>query len=334
MEREPATFLPEHIRDVLKRKSSRDPASRFPKKLHLLLSYVSDLPTLEDQVGLAWTSEDEFKMNKSTLADVMGIKLNTLNVNLRDLKFQQLQRDKDGWTRWKRSGFTRATNGIDAEGDLPASPRRPPVQSDAGFVGRSPSVPFVLGKLTDPQNERFLTDSHRLWTEVLQCSPTSPVPTDVAIERAATRFRYPEQPLQNAKEVVEAIIRPSSSDSKLIFTDFCRFLAMFGPERTIMLKIASLLTCSNATGKWLTFDRTHATARPPFAYFETSIPNCLSIHHADNTHEKVYNVPTLESGGDGYLIDEYGKQYKDWDDWFGQHPIKHQQQSYAILAYP
>jgi hypothetical protein len=333
MEREPATFLPEHIRDVLKRKSSRDPASRFPKKLHLLLTYVSECPTLEDQIGLAWTNEDEFKMNKSTLAEVMGIKLNTLNVNLRDLKFQQLQRDKDGWTRWKRTGFTRATNGIDAEGDVPASTPRPPPQSEAGFVGRSPSLPFALGKLSEPQNERFLMDSHNLWTEVLQCSPTSPVPTDFAIERIATRFRYPEQPLQNAREVVEAIIRPSSSDTKLVFTDFCRFLAMFGPERTIMLKIASLLTCSNATGKWLTFDRSRPAARPPFAYFDSSTPNCLMIHHADNTREKVYNVPTIESGQIGYLIDESGKQYKDWDEWFARHPIKQQQMGYGILAY-
>jgi hypothetical protein len=54
--------------------AEEQPGPRFSvsKKLHLLLSYVSEAPTLEDRAGVAWTSDNEFKMNKSILADVMG----------------------------------------------------------------------------------------------------------------------------------------------------------------------------------------------------------------------------------------------------------------------
>jgi hypothetical protein len=321
MERDPAPFLPAHIREVLKRKSSRDPASRFPKKLHSLLTYVTEVPGLEEQVGLAWVADDEFKMSKNTLASVMGIKLNTLNVNLRDLHFSQTQRDKDGWTRWKKAGFTRSGTGIDPDDGLP-SPLRTTAKVDAGFVGRAPSIPFNLGKLTDQMSERFLMESQQLWTSVFQCSPTSPVQTDAAIEKAALRFRYQEQPLENAKDVIDAIVRPATSDSRMVFADFCRFLAMFGPEKTIMLKIASLLTCSNASGKWLSFDRDHSGARPPYAYFDLQMPNCLVIHHGDNSQERVYNNPIVEAGTETYLVDDSGKGCKDWDEWFTKHPVR------------
>nr|1PP7_U Chain U, kDa initiator binding protein [Trichomonas vaginalis] len=99
--------LPPEIVAALKRKSSRDPNSRFPRKLHMLLTYLASNPQLEEEIGLSWISDTEFKMKKKNVALVMGIKLNTLNVNLRDLAFEQLQHDKGGWTQWKRSGFTR-----------------------------------------------------------------------------------------------------------------------------------------------------------------------------------------------------------------------------------
>jgi hypothetical protein len=333
MDREPASFLPEHIRDALKRKSSRDPASRFHTKLHLLLSYSSDVPSVQDQLGLCWASDDEFRMNKSVLCEVMGIKLNTLNVNLRDLHFRQLQRDKEGWTVWKRPGFTRAANAVEHESDPTLSPlRRAGASAEPAFVPLPRATPptFSLGRLTDFQCARFFGEAQRLWTDVLECHPTFGVSADVVIDKAAGRFRYEEQPLQNARDVIDAIIRPAATDSRLVFADFSRFMAMFGPENTLMLKIASLLTCSNGSGNWLTFERAGG-ARAPFAAFDPTMPNCLVVHHGDRTTERVYNNPTAESGREPYVIDEYGKAYRDWDEWFGRHPVR---QAPAPFAFP
>jgi hypothetical protein len=335
MEREPASFLPEHIRDVLKRKSSRDTTSRFHTKLHLLLGYVSDTPSYQDLVGLAWTTNDEFKMNKATLANVMGIKLNTLNVNLRDLNFVQIQRDKSGWTYWKRAGFTRTASTIEPEENGAAAKpgRQSTRQLVNGLIGKSPTIPFTLGKVTDDQSELFLASAQKLWFEVLQCSATAQVAIDFAIDRAASRFRYQEQPIENAHDVINAIIRPSLVDAKLGFADFCRFLAMFGPEKTVMLKIAALLTNSNKSGKWLTFEKAKEAVARPSAFFDYAIPNCLVIHHADYSQERVYNIPTTEAATGPYLVDEFGDRYKDWDEWFIRHPVK-QQGSVGMLNFP
>jgi hypothetical protein len=325
MEHEAGEFLPEHIREALKRKSSRDPNSRFQTKLHLLLSYSSEFPSLSDRIGLMWTSDEEFKMNKITLSSVMGIKLNTINVNLRDLNFEQVERDKEGWTRWKRVRFTRANSGIDADRD---SARR----TDPNYIGRAPTLPFQLGRMSHPQCESFVAESQRIWVDLLQCSPTSAVPTQTVIDRSARHFRYNEQPLENAREVIEAIMVPTLGDTKCGFADFCRFLAMFGPAKTIMLKIASLLTCSSQSGKWLTFESPSQIQHPPpYASFDKSTPNCLVVHHGDGTIERAFNDPNTSANDDGaYLFDDQGKVYRSWNDYFALHPVR---QSNSIGPY-
>jgi hypothetical protein len=316
MDRGPASFLPEAIREALKRKSTRDPNSRFPAKLHLLLSYTSEWPDFQEMVGIAWANDEEFKMNKPVLADVMGIKLNTLNVNLRDLRYEQVQRHEDGWTRWRRPGFTRLANTIEEEEDLPRE--LPPVPD---FVGRMP-LPFALEHVTEEQRENFLTDAQRLWMEILRCSPTAVVPVDFVVDKAAQRFRYRDQPLENAREVIAAILKPAASGERFVFADFGRLLAMFGPAKTIMVKIAALLACSNATGRWLMFERNHSVMGP-LAFFHQYVPNCLVVQHSDNSQEKVFNVPVVEAPGD-YLVDDFGNRYDGWEAWFGKHPVRGQ----------
>jgi hypothetical protein len=292
----PASFLPDPIRGVLSRKSSRDPFSCFSTKLHLLLRYSSDVPTFQARIGVAWVTDDEFRMNKTVLSEVMGITVNTLNVNLRDLHFQQLQRDQEGWTRWKHANFTRWLNGAD-------------------LIQSPPTLPFQLAHLTEPQIRRFDDDSHRLWTVMHACS------AEVAIDKVAVRFRYGEQPFANSREVIGAIIRPSLVHSRFSFADFGRFFAMFGPAATVMPKIASLVACSNVTGKWLTFEH-ELPPKPPFASFDLEIPNCLVVKHADGQTEKIFNIHSVESGADPYLVDDSGKMYKDWDEWFTTHPFR------------
>jgi hypothetical protein len=152
MKREVSDFLPDHIRVSLKRKSSRNPNSRFQRNPHLLLSCSSEFPSLQDPVGLGWTSDSEFKMNKTTLSSVIGIKLNKINVNLRDLNFEQVERDKEGWTAWKGVGFTRSNSGIEADGD---AARR-------NYIGRVPTLPSQLDRMSRRQCESFVAESQRI----------------------------------------------------------------------------------------------------------------------------------------------------------------------------
>ena len=98
--------LPVELQTIIRRKCSRDPKTRFTYKIHLLLAFVLTRSQLEDEVGIGWVSEHEFRINKKKLVELLGIKMNSMNVNLHDLGFHKMQHEKNGWTRWTRDGFT------------------------------------------------------------------------------------------------------------------------------------------------------------------------------------------------------------------------------------
>lgn len=329
---EAASFLPPEIQQILKRKSSRDPASRFSSKLHMLLTYVTKNPQREDDIGLCWVNENEFKMNKKILIQIMGIKLNTLNVNLRDLGFTQVMHDKDGWTQWKRSGFTRSEfNMTTKEGDvIQVASKKKRVASETvplpvdPYVGSPFSNPIKLGTVKPDSEETFFMRAGQIWNEMFPgTSFQTPVPTNTLVSQAARRFKQQEQPLDNAQEVIQAIISPSRTIPTSTFVDLCRFLAMFGPENTIMLKIASLLSCSNNSGNWLQFDE-NPTMTPSYTvgYFDKNEPNCLVIKHNGIT-SRVWNNPLIDAFGN-YLTDENNRRYVQWEEYFQQNPLRDQ----------
>ena len=329
---DPQSFLPPEILEALKRKSSRDPASRFTAKLHLLLKYSMKDRSFEERLGCGWVTDDQFRICKSVLCEVMGIKLNTLNVNLRDLNFTQKQRDKDGWTLWTRSGFTRSSSGM-ANGDQDDAI----LQKRHQLTGCRPDMcympnemPFHLGMLTADMSAQFLFTAQQQWREITDSNAPS-FDTKLLIERAALQFKHENQPENNAKAVITAIMTPNADEAPpvLTFRHFCRLLAMFGPPETIMQKIASLLTCSNALGNWLTFD-TEAGRVPPYALFDVNCPNCLLINRSDKSLDKdrsierVYNDPTVPHDTEEktmYLIDENQKRYRSWAEYFEEHPV-------------
>jgi serine/threonine protein kinase len=306
---EPASFLPENIRDILRRKSSRDPNSRFTTKLQVLLSYTSQYPALREQVGIHWTTDEEFRINKSVLSSVMGIKLNTMNVNLRDLKFEQSDRNKDGWTSWKRPGFTRQSEPPDLS-----------MQSASIAPSRAN---FTVARLTPAKTNEFWQSSMRLWSDLFGTDDSArDIPGEQAVDQAARHFKHNEQPLENAKDVIRAIMARQGRGDALTFTEFSRFMAMFGPGWSVMLKIASLLTCSNNTGKWLTFDSQAPETGVAQARFDDAEPNCLVVKHCDGKLERVYNDPLVPHGRDPYVTDQRGEAFMNWDDYFRIHPVR------------
>jgi hypothetical protein len=308
--------LPPHIQELLNRKSSRDPISRFTSKLFTLLSYVEQFPGTESQVGVAWVGDDIFKMNKQILTNVMRIKLNTLNVNLRDLHFKIQHRDQDGWTLWKRDGFTKSSVGVMSEPGIAPFANTPPLPS----YGYAPMhYPFSLGPFMRQGIDEFFSAAGTLWSH-LAGGGNSQIDAYHFLRRAAERFREEGQQLQNAVDVLTAIITPTKT--RLVMAgDFLKFMAMFGPEKTVMLKIASLLQCSHRTGEWLTFDLDQHALPRVFAAFEKTEPNCLAIHIFDQV-SRVWNDPRTEAnGGTQYLTDEHGAYYSSWEDYFTKHPV-------------
>jgi len=317
--------LPIEIVTALKRKSSRDPNSRFPRKLHLLLSFLNSNPSLVDDFGLEWVTNDEFRMNKKIVSQVMGIKLNTLNVNLRDLEFKQLQHDKNGWTKWSKTGFTKHSVFPDVanEGSIvkPSTmndenamkKRKNPIKQMPDYHSREM---MKLGAVNPNLNDQFAIIVEEIWISLFRCNKAEKIPQRIFIDKAANEFKQQEQPLENAIEVIRAIIAPIET-THLLYSDLYKFLAMFGPKSTIMLKIAQLLTCSNNTGSWL-----HFTPDPPTdigseftGCFNIYEPNCLVLKYRDGSERHIWNNPLIDAMGT-YLTDDNGRTYNSWDSFF------------------
>lgn len=323
-EADPMNFLPPEIQTILKRKSSRDPTSRFSTKLHILLTYVSQNPDLEEKIGCAWVTEEEFRINKRILVNVMGIKINTLNVNLHTLGFIQQKHNKDGWTLWKRPNFTRTSQDISDPAASAPQPKHPKAFTPA----------FTLGPVPQQDFENFIERCKQIWMEEFQTNDVlKPIITNTFIEKAAARFKQAEQPTDNAREVLRAIIAPSQPEY-IDFNQFCRFMAMFGPEPTIMLKIASLLSCSNNTGQWLMFEKVAPqNCNQFYGAFEESQPNCLMLNTKPPT--KIWNLPSIEARpNQKYIFDQKNILYLSWEDYFQRNPLPYSQQIHPDYQYP
>ena len=299
--------LPLHIISALKRKSSRDPNSRFSKKLHLLLSYVEENPTLAEEIGLEWTSETQFRLNKKLTCQIMGIKLNTLNVNLKDLGFKQLQHDKNGWTRWERDGFCKS---------LPLQETTTESHSHVKPHYNKPIPHIQIGNCSQSVIEQFYETVSHIWASLFNCPINEHISINKFYDATAIAFKQPEQPYENAFEVIQAIILPYDRNY-MNFYDLYRFLAMFGPKNTIMLKISILLSYSNSTGNWLHFVQEPSDPLIPFyGSFDESEPNCLVIRYRTGQILRAWNLPFIEASGGSYIIDEKQNKYNNWENYF------------------
>lgn len=352
--------LPQEIQMMLKRKSSRDPNSRFANKLHQLLNFAGNDITRQEFIGAGWTADDNFRINKKRLIQIMEIKLNTLNVNLKDLKFQQLHYDIVGWTLWHREGFT-PTSTVDdiaivksdkaGNSKLPAnsslsngstfsigdndsviSQFRDGPKSDKLSIGNSEEMQqsklaiikdITLGKCDTTQTQKFKRATISIWEEILE-SNNQQHSVSGFIQKAAIRFRESHQRLDNAKDILNRILI-CQDQSQISLVDFAIFMARFGPEETLMLKVGSLLKSSNQNLNWLRLVTSHDSipGEPDsnfYGFFDDTCQNGFVLHHSDGSKTIVYNIvdaPSTES----YLVDANNNRYSSWQDYFTRNPV-------------
>lgn len=325
--------LPPEVQAILRRKSSRDPASQFTPKLHTLLTLSTESPQREDELGLGWLGNNEFRMNKKLVGEIMGIKINTLNVNLKNLGFKQTQRDKDGWTHWQKADFTKDNCGISSMDDQQKQKR---CKSQIGasnltYSGRiGPDIP-----IREQIETSFRNECKKVWCSLFSVNKES-YPVNDFIPAAARILKQERQPQNNAESVLKAIIHPrQDSNGFVTFQDFCRFLAMFGPPKSSMLKIASLLEHSNNTGNWLTFLPETQQPNTFYGAFDPITPNCLVLHKKNGTEIKIYNKPQIEADGTCYLVDSMGREYSNWTEFFNMNPdaIEQEQENYPPMSF-
>ena len=342
-------MLPTSLRETIRRKSSRDPSSRFSRKLHALLSYVSANPEMEEQIGIGWLDDQVFQVCKKRLLEIMGIKLNTLNVNFHQLRFVQLQCDRQGWTRWRRDGFTRQEIGTDNavssnnhnnhndshhshnlnsnssnsnsvnSNELFDNPRGGQQHNSSVNNEDEENIELKLGHVTEEQINVLTSHVQIEWQEITGGDKKS-VAANFFISKVASKYKQPQQEKANAYDVMKAIFAPHSTES-IKFSAFYRFLAMFGPAETVMLKIHSLLEVATAGTPWLYFGLLPSSDFNGFyGHFDENEPNCLVLHNKDGTLTHVYNLPLVPSG-ESYIVNTQGTKYDSWEHYFQENPV-------------
>ena len=303
--------LPADLRLILGRKSSRDPESRFTSKLHMLLNFVTENPSREEDLGVAWVSEDEFKLNKRVLANIMGIKLNTLNVNLKDLHFQQQQHNKDGWSRWKKVGFTRSQ--ISSNQQVISKGAK--VMREATF-----NLPFRIGPANDIFFKEFQRSCIVTWKELTSLNTNRSYDSQSFLQHAAAKFKLSNQDDKQAMKILRGIIAPQNVEL-INFEMYARFLAMFGPPETVMQKVISLLESAEREKPepWLLFSKPKVMPQN-YGMFDENEQNCLDIRMYGNKIS-VWNIPLINANGGDYVIDEDGRMFQSWEAYFKSHPL-------------
>jgi hypothetical protein len=283
---------------------------------------------MEEQMGLGWCDNDVFRIFKPRLLGVMGVKLNTLNVNLHDLHFVQLHGDKNGWTRWRRDGFTRRNYQV----VLPRADPSLPALDGNGIFGEAdvhilPKEPVIdrpllnVAHMDEEQARTLETLCISEWSTICNSVEVISVSTDFFVSTAAQRYRQPNQPFQNAFDVLRAIIAPQDAiDVK--YWDFFRFMAQFGPPETVMLKIHSILEVTATGHPWLYFGLVPGNEEQmSWAAFDPREVNCLVIYNGRGNTDTVWNLP-LVLFGDEFLIDKDGRRYSSWQAYFQDHPAR------------
>ena len=305
--------LPLAVQKILQKKSSKHPGTRFTSKLSVLLSFVEANPHTEDEIGVAWVSETVFKMKKSVLAELMKIKINTLNVNLRDLDFRSVDSNKDGWTKWTKSGFTRSSLQ-----HVPIEIENNKLNShESSHHDAFPNRPTIsLGCFPNSLLYIFHHDSIALWQKIIHPTLSNTLFPDF-VNSCAQYFKLPDQTFEEARSLIKFVL---PDKHQINFTHFQKFMSLFGPEKTVMDKLQSLLNTSKSYGTWLSFNSNQIVSTKRFVgYIDSKDANAVVITKGGLT-TKIWNLPLLDSSKD-YLIDESCRLYHSWSDYFTEHPL-------------
>lgn len=173
--------------------------------------------------------------------------------------------------------------------------------------------------LTEAHDIKLFTNQLRkLWNDLGNTDINTPADATVFIQNAALLFKQPEQPLSNAIEVIKAIITPQPDQTTVSFMQFAKLMAMFGPKETFMIKVSSLLICSNTGGQWLIFTKYNGSSQC-YGYFSDEQLNCLELNQIGKPTIHVYNQPLVQANHS--FVRNENEFFKNWEAYFAKYPF-------------
>jgi hypothetical protein len=333
-----AAQIPEDIREpfAAKPRGRAEAEGIFAPYLWHLLNWVGDDLTLQANVGCGWESDTVFFLEKRRFCAVFQVAMNTLNLKLRERKFDLARHPHHSVCSCR--DFTRTAT-IDDLKRIDARRRAgdaPPVTPRVLLIPLLDSVrlfSFVFFDL-DKFKLGYVIPA---WTEI--CRETIwAIDKSLFVVRAAEKFatslqqhEYDSQQTEfgqwlaqtgsDINEVAKLMINyVLVHDQQGIVTilDFARFLTRFGPEDCLLDKIHQLLRCSSVFGDVFRpkVQASDDGNRPLISYSNT-YPNCFVLKKPPGISYHVYNAP-LGPTKTGFLFDETGKWFLAWQPVFDQ----------------
>ncbi|KAH0794367.1 39 kDa initiator binding protein [Histomonas meleagridis] len=167
--------------------------------------------------------------------------------------------------------------------------------------------PFKLGGgLSSDEVSEFWKDCLSFWRHIYPNKCV--VNTTHFIRKLAEKLRLPNQIESNAREALAFIFDPETQP-ETEFTQFCAFMAMFGPSSTAIRKLGQFLKCPEKLKDSLVFPDIDELMTSKFN-IDLMEMNCFTLNG-----KNVYNRIAVDTNGN-YLVDSDGVEYGSWDEFF------------------
>ena len=294
-------FIPKQLLEKIRKRSNRNEESRFPHKLWALLNWVNEKPERSEICGCGWFDDEIFFLNKDIICNILDIKLNTFNVNLKTLGFEQAKPRKSGITYWKNPSFTKNSN-IEFLQQI-----RNPFNQNSEFSILKPKIRAVYLTLLEKLELYYLSN-----TEIL-CFKSYVInyweiffPNKFIFAVSYSLFcKVFEE--KSIKQHDFYILRESLSlqtQDVVSIMDFAVLLSRFGPFDSIIFKIAQFQQILND----LRID--YGTFRYISSFFSPTYHNCFKFSYTVGEYH-CYNLPLVHSRSE-YLVDEDHNRFNSW----------------------
>lgn len=295
--------VPDGLISFIRKRSSRSEKTRFPYKLFSLLGWAGKEPQRWENAGCGWVSDTEFFIDKKKICELMNVKLNTLNVNLKTLGFEKSQTRKDNRTFYKNEGFSYLDTTVRFESIRNSRCKSESLRNlNLSAVYMPCLEPLKLFMMTEQEINQFKHDVIEKWSGIVELNLVFAIPLNEFIKFLKSNV---DDRAFGDILLVQQALAPRVPDVWDIL-DFAIFLARFGPFCNIQSKLYQYQDLINDIQfGFITY------STPSSNYFSDTFHNCFRFHLPQIGEYHCYNLP-LVYDNTPFLADEDGVVYPSW----------------------
>ncbi|OHS93165.1 hypothetical protein TRFO_11976 [Tritrichomonas foetus] len=294
--------IPQNILSFVRSRSTRSENTRFPYKLNVILTWVGADEEKSENAGCGWISHEEFFIDKSKLCEVMNVKLNTLNVNLKTLGFKQTRPREGNKTYYKNDEMS-----FNSENTTFSRIRNSRCKPEALLNLQLPAVYlpcleplhlFMMDRKSIDQFKKCVIDK---WEELVGGKLIFAVPLKDFIKALEINLN---DTLFTDTYVIQQALVPRIPNVMDIF-DFAVFLARFGPFENIQTKMNQY--------QGIFMSDFYFSSNSLSTSFSDTFHNCFRFSLLQVGEYHCYNLPLVSTTA-YFLIDEDGICYPSWSE--------------------